>query len=103
MDATVRAAADDQRVFDAMCDLGLADGTLTAPHARRRRPAAARLGSAARTPGGPVLGFLALLLVIWIVLIVVGAIVHGLFWLIIIGVVLFLATSAFGVLRGRGR
>jgi geranylgeranyl reductase family protein len=29
MDATVRAAAADQRVFDQMCDLGLADGTLT--------------------------------------------------------------------------
>jgi hypothetical protein len=50
-----------------------------------------------------VLGFLGLLLVVWIALIVIGAVVKGLFWLIIIGVVLFLATSAFGVLRGRGR
>jgi geranylgeranyl reductase family protein len=30
MDATVRAAAADQAVFDAVCDLGLADGRLTA-------------------------------------------------------------------------
>jgi geranylgeranyl reductase family protein len=30
MDATVRAAAADQRVFDDVCDLGLADGGLTA-------------------------------------------------------------------------
>jgi geranylgeranyl reductase family protein len=30
MDATVRAAAADQRVFDEVCDLGLADGGLTA-------------------------------------------------------------------------
>jgi hypothetical protein len=50
-----------------------------------------------------VLGFLGLLLVVWIALIVIGAVVHGLFWLIIIGVVLFLATSAFGALRGRNR
>ena len=49
------------------------------------------------------LGFLGLLLVIWIVFIVIGAVVHGLFWLIIIGVILFLVTSAFGVLRGRNR
>lgn len=49
------------------------------------------------------LGFIGLLLVVWLVLIVVGAVVKGLFWLIIIGAVLFLATSAFGVLRSRGR
>jgi hypothetical protein len=50
-----------------------------------------------------VLGFLGLLLVIWLAFIVIGAVVHTLFWLIVIGVVLFLATSAFGVLRGRAR
>jgi hypothetical protein len=50
-----------------------------------------------------VLGFIALLLVVWIALIVIGAIVHGLFWLIVVGVVLFLATSLFGFLRGRAR
>jgi hypothetical protein len=48
-----------------------------------------------------VLGFIALLLVVWIALIVIGAVVHGLFWLIVLGVVLFLVTSAFGVLRRR--
>jgi hypothetical protein len=50
-----------------------------------------------------VLGFIGLLLVIWIALIVIGAVVHGLFWLIIIGVVLFLATSVLGLVRGRSR
>ena len=30
MDAVFRAAADDQRVFDDVVDLGLADGRLTA-------------------------------------------------------------------------
>ena len=49
------------------------------------------------------LGFIGLLLVVWIALIVLGALVHGLFWLIIIGVVLFLATSVFGMVRGRSR
>ena len=42
------------------------------------------------------LGFLALLLIIWIALVVIGAVVKGLFWLAVIGVVLFLATAAFG-------
>jgi hypothetical protein len=50
-----------------------------------------------------VLGLIALLLVVWIALIVVGAVVKGLFWLIVIGVVLFLLTSAFGFRRGHSR
>jgi len=50
------------------------------------------------------LGLIAFLLIAWLVLIVLGAVVHGLFWLVIIGVVLFLATSAFGwVRRNAGR
>jgi uncharacterized membrane protein (Fun14 family) len=49
----------------------------------------------------PVLGFLALLLIVWILLIVIGAVIKGLFWLAVIGVVLFLATAAFGWVRRR--
>lgn len=49
------------------------------------------------------LGFLALLLVIWIALIVIGAVIKGLLWLIVVGVVLFLLTSLFGFVRGRNR
>jgi hypothetical protein len=48
-----------------------------------------------------VLGFLALLLVIWIALIVVGAVIKGLFWLIVVGVVLFVSTSLVGFVRRR--
>ena len=47
------------------------------------------------------LGFLALLLVIWIALIVLGAIVKGLLWLIVVGVVLFVITSFVGFARRR--
>lgn len=47
------------------------------------------------------LGFLALLLVIWIALIVIGAVVKGLLWLIVVGVVLFLITSLVGFVRRR--
>ena len=47
------------------------------------------------------LGFLALLLVIWIALIVIGAVIKGLFWLIVIGVVLFVITSVVGLVRRR--
>jgi hypothetical protein len=48
-----------------------------------------------------VLGLIALLLVIWLAFIVIGAVVHTLFWLAVIGVVLFLATAAFGWIRRR--
>ena len=47
------------------------------------------------------LGFLVLLLVIWLAIVVIGAVVKGLFWLAVIGVVLFLATAAFGWIRRR--
>lgn len=45
------------------------------------------------------LGFLALLLIIWLALVVIGFVVKTLFWLAVIGIVLFLATAAFGWLR----
>ena len=47
------------------------------------------------------LGFIALLLIIWLAFIIIGAVVHTLFWLTVIGVVLFLATTAFGWIRRR--
>lgn len=49
------------------------------------------------------LGFIALLLLIWLVLVVVGIVVKGLFWLVIIGVVLFVATAAFGWVKRNTR
>jgi uncharacterized membrane protein (Fun14 family) len=48
-----------------------------------------------------VLGLIALLLIIWIALVVIGAVIKGLFWLAVVGVVLFLATAAFGWMRRR--
>ena len=45
------------------------------------------------------LGLLGFLLLVWIVLIIVGAAVKGLAWLVIIGVVLFAATAVFGWIR----
>ncbi|MGI8879976.1 MAG: hypothetical protein ACR2KJ_05555 [Jatrophihabitans sp.] len=45
------------------------------------------------------IAFLAVLLLIWLAFIVLGAVIKGLFWLLIIGVVLFIATGALG-LRG---
>ncbi|HEV7957808.1 MAG: hypothetical protein JWL94_351 [Microbacteriaceae bacterium] len=43
--------------------------------------------------------FIILLLVLWIVLSIVGFVVEGLFWLAVIGLVLFAATAIFGWLR----
>ncbi len=42
------------------------------------------------------LRILGLLLVVWLVLMIVGAVLKGLFWLVVIGAVLFFATSAYG-------
>ena len=49
------------------------------------------------------LGFIAVLLVVWLALVVIGAVVEGLFWLIIIGAVLFVATAAFGWVKRNTR
>jgi putative Ca2+/H+ antiporter (TMEM165/GDT1 family) len=46
-------------------------------------------------------GIIIALLVIWLVIVVVGFAVKALFWLAIIGIVLFLATAAAGAIRGR--
>jgi len=48
------------------------------------------------------MGLIIALLIVWIALSVLGFVVKGLVWLAIIGIVLFLATAAFGYLR-RGR
>ncbi|MCC4249697.1 MULTISPECIES: hypothetical protein [Microbacterium] len=46
---------------------------------------------------------LVILLVAWAVLSIVGFAFEGLLWLAIIGVVLFLGTLVFGVVRSRAR
>lgn len=45
------------------------------------------------------LGVVALLLLLWLALVVVGFVVKGLIWLVVIGAVLFVATAAFGWLK----
>lgn len=50
------------------------------------------------------LGVIVVLLVVWLALAVLGAVIEGLFWLTIVGTVLFLATAAYGaVMRRAGR
>lgn len=41
------------------------------------------------------------LLVLWLLFAVLGFVIKGLFWLAIIGIVLFVATGAIGGLRNR--
>jgi hypothetical protein len=43
-----------------------------------------------------VLGFLLLLLFLWVAVSIVGAVIEGLFWLTAVGIVLFLATLTVG-------
>ena len=45
---------------------------------------------------------LVILLVVWVVLSVVGFAFEGLLWLAIIGIVLFVGTLVFGIIRQRG-
>ncbi len=40
-------------------------------------------------------------LVVWVVLAVLGFLIKGLFWLAIVGIVLFVVTAAVGAFRGR--
>lgn len=47
------------------------------------------------------LGLIVVLLLVWLALIVIGAVIKGLFWLLIIGAVLFVATAAFGWVKRR--
>lgn len=48
------------------------------------------------------LAFILFLILVWVVLGIIGAVVHGLIWLLIVAVVLFLATLVFGGSRLRG-
>lgn len=41
------------------------------------------------------------LIVIWLAFTVIGVVIEGLFWLAIIGGLLFLGTAAYGAIKGR--
>jgi hypothetical protein len=45
------------------------------------------------------MGILIALLVVWAVLVVLGIVIKGLFWLIIVGAVLFVATGVIGFVK----
>lgn len=53
------------------------------------------------------LAILGLLLIAWLVCVVLGVVVKGLFWLIVVSAILFVATAAVGFAQrktlGRGR
>jgi hypothetical protein len=53
-----------------------------------------------------IMGLLVGLLVVWAVLIVLGVVIKSLFWLLIVGIVLFVATGVIGFVKrktlGRG-
>jgi hypothetical protein len=49
------------------------------------------------------MGLIVGLLLLWLVLVVVGFAVKALFWLAIVGIVFFLATTVFAVIRSRRR
>jgi len=46
-------------------------------------------------------GLIIALLVVWVVLAVIGFAVKSLFWLAIVGIILFIATGIFGAMRRR--
>ncbi|QUQ70243.1 hypothetical protein [Kutzneria sp. CA-103260] len=48
-------------------------------------------------------GIIAVLLIVWLAITVLGAVLKGLFWLAIIGGLLFVATAAYGAIKNRSR
>lgn len=48
-------------------------------------------------------GIIVLLLVVWAVLAILGFVIEGLFWLAVIGLVLFLATAVWGWFKRKAR
>lgn len=49
------------------------------------------------------LAFIGVLLIVWLILSILGAVIEGLFWLTVVGIVLFLATAAYGAVKGKTR
>ncbi len=47
------------------------------------------------------LAFVVFLLVVWAILAILGFVIHGLIWLALIGIILFVGTSIIGFIRGR--
>jgi LPXTG-motif cell wall-anchored protein len=47
------------------------------------------------------LKIIGVLLVVWLAVSILGAVIKGLFWLTIVGAVLFVATAAYGYLKRR--
>lgn len=47
------------------------------------------------------LKIIGVLLVVWLAVAILGAVIKGLFWLTIVGAVLFVATAAYGYLKRR--
>lgn len=45
------------------------------------------------------LAFILFLIIVWIALGIIGAVIHGLIWLLVLAVVAFLATLVFGGTR----
>lgn len=48
------------------------------------------------------LAIILFLIILWIIAGIIGAVVHGLFWLLIVAIVLFVLTMIFGGTRMRG-
>ncbi|WP_031466897.1 hypothetical protein [Sciscionella sediminilitoris] len=43
------------------------------------------------------------ILVVWVGFMVLGAVIKGLFWLVIVGAVLFAGTAAYGYIKNKSR
>jgi uncharacterized membrane protein (Fun14 family) len=50
---------------------------------------------------GTVMGLIIGLLILWLVLAIIGFFIKTLFWLAIVGIIFFVATAIFGVIRSR--
>jgi uncharacterized membrane protein (Fun14 family) len=50
---------------------------------------------------GTVMGLIIGLLILWLVLAIIGFFVKALFWLAVVGIIFFVLTAIFGVIRSR--
>jgi hypothetical protein len=79
---------------------GYAETPATPPCATTTSPAWAASG---RAYGGAMWRLIGILLVVWLVLTVIGAVVKGLFWLAVVGALFFAATTAIGWAKRNGQ
>lgn len=73
------------------------------PAERRTRMAGLSQGKLMKESAMVFVAIIAVLLIAWLAIAVLGALLKGLFWLAIIGGILFVATAVYGAIKNKSR